>query len=72
MKAVLGSVYKTQFGKHLILDSIGELLYFFTLVDKNNVEIPEQRNSLGHVVVRNKVSYTSEVFNSFKKVRINE
>ena len=72
MKAVLGSVYKTQFGKYLRLYSIGKLLYFFTLVDKNNVEIPEQRNSLGHVVVRNKVSYTSEVFNSFKKVRINE
>lgn len=72
MKAVLGSVYKTQFGKYLRLDSIGELLYFFTLVDKNNVEIPEQRNRLGHVVVRNKVSYTSEVFNSFKKVTINE
>lgn len=51
MKAVLGSVYKTQFGKYLRLDSIGELLYFFTLVDKNNVEIPEQRNRLGHVVV---------------------
>ena len=51
MKAVLGSVYKTQFGKYLRLDSIGGLLYFFTLVDKNNVEIPEQRNSLGHVVV---------------------
>ena len=72
MKAVLGRVYKTLFGKYLRLDSIGKLLYFFTLVDKNNVEIPEQRNRIGHVVVRNKVSYTSEVFNSFKKVRINE
>ena len=28
MKAVLGSVYKTQFGKYLRLDSIGKLLYF--------------------------------------------
>lgn len=72
MKAVLGSVYKTQFGKYLRLDSIGELLYFFTLVDKNNVEIPERRNRFGQVVVRNKVSYTSEVFNSFKKVKVNE
>lgn len=72
MKAVLGGVYKTQFGKYLRLDSIGELLYFFTLVDENNVELPEQRNRLGHVVVRNKVSYTLEVFNSFKKVKINE
>ena len=72
MKAVLGSVYKTHFGKYLRLDSIGKLLYFFTLVDKNNVEIPGQINRFGHVVVRNKVSYTSEVFNSFKKVRINE
>lgn len=72
MKAVLGGVYKTQFGKYLRLDSIGELLYFFTLVDENNVEIPEQKNRFGHVVVRNKVSYTSEVFNSFKKVKVNE
>ena len=72
MKAVLGGVYKTQFGKYLRLDSIGGLLYFFTLVDENNVEIPEQKNRFGHVVIRNKVSYTSEVFNSFKKVKVNE
>lgn len=51
MKAVLGSVYKTHFGKYLRLDSIGKLLYFFTLVDKNNVEIPEQRNQIGRAHV---------------------
>jgi hypothetical protein len=72
MKAVLGGVYKTQFGKYLRLDSISELLYFFSLVDENNVELPEQRNRFGHVVVRNKVSYTLDVFNSFKRVKINE
>lgn len=72
MKAVLGRVYKTQFGKRLRLDSIGDLLYFFTLVDENNIEVKEQRNRFGHVVVRNKVSYTAEVFNSFKKAKKDE
>lgn len=62
----IGRVYETQFGNYLRLESKTDLLFNFLLVTKENEPIPEKRNRWGHVVVRNKVSYSEEIVESFK------
>lgn len=66
MTVEIGSVYETQFGNYLRLESQRGLLFNFILVTKDNVPIPERKNRMGHVVVRNNVSYSMEIVSSFK------
>lgn len=68
MSIVIGGIYRTESGAFLRLDSRGDLLYNFTLVDQNKQVIPEVKNKRGMVVVRSNVSYSEEVVLSFKKV----
>lgn len=63
----IGLIYKTKFGNYLRLESQSGILFNFILVTKENVPILEKRNRSGHVVIRNKVSYTVEIISSFKK-----
>ena len=69
MNLLIGDIYETQFGNFLRLESKGFILFNFILVTKDNEPIPEKRNMRGHVVLRNKVSYTEEIIQSFKKVK---
>jgi len=70
MNATIGGVYKTESGNFLRLVSKGEILFNFTLVDKDNVPIPEKKNRFGHVVVRSQVQYSEEIAATFKLTKI--
>lgn len=72
MKLEIGLVYKTQAGNYLRLESKGDILFNFLLVDKKNVPIPEKRNRFGHVVMRSQRKYTEEIVSSFKLTKIVE
>jgi len=69
MRVVIGGVYLAKSGSYLRLISKGELLYYFLLVDKNDIPIPEKRNRFGHVVLRSKREYSEETVMTFKLVK---
>lgn len=69
MRVVIGGVYVAKSGSYLRLISKGELLYYFLLVDKNDIPIPEKRNRFGHVVLRSKREYSEETVMTFKLVK---
>lgn len=69
MKIEVGNVYKSQFGNYLRLESIGEVICNFLLVDSDNVPIEEKRNRFGHVVMRSKRQYGYETISSFKLIK---
>lgn len=69
MRVVIGGVYIAESGSYLRLISKGELLYYFLLVDKNDIPIPEKRNRFGHVVLRSKREYSEETVMTFKLVK---
>jgi len=69
MRVVIGGVYLAKSGSYLRLVSKGELLYYFLLVDKNDIPIPEKRNRFGHVVLRSKREYSEETVMTFKLVK---
>ena len=69
MRIIIGGVYLAESGSYLRLESKGELMYNFLLVDENNIPIPEKRNKFGHVILRAKRQYTGEIVNSFKLVK---
>lgn len=69
MKVVIGGVYLAESGSYLRLESKGEIMCNFILVDENNVPIPEKRNRFGHVVLRSKREYSEETVNTFKLIK---
>lgn len=69
MRVVIGGVYLAKSGSYLRLVLKGELLYYFLLVDKNDIPIPEKRNRFGHVVLRSKREYSEETVMTFKLVK---
>jgi len=69
MKVVIGGVYQAESGNYLRLESKGEIMYNFLLVDENNVPIPEKRNKFGHVILRSQRQYSEETMASFKLIK---
>lgn len=69
MKVVIGGVYQAESGNHLRLESKGEVMYNFILVDENDVPIQEKRNKFGHVILRSQRQYSEETVASFKLVK---
>jgi hypothetical protein len=69
MKVEVGNVYVTEFGTLLRLESIGEVLYNFQIVDEQLNPIPTRRNRNGQVTFRSKVQYTQEIFITFKPLK---
>lgn len=72
MEVKKNEVYKTQSGKFLQVVEVREsgLHHFIEIEDNvNRKPIPEQRNSFGHVIKRNKLVYSEETIASFKKLK---
>lgn len=69
MNLEIGQVYIAQSGNYLRLVSKGSIMYNFILVDKENIPIPEKRNTFGHVVLRSLRCYSEETVLSFKQLK---